>query len=143
MGMSLHPTEELLRLAFYQTLGSRKLSMHVREDYQVTAEIIQSKRASDIHELVLEPDIHELVLERLPLFLYEHTHSRTKVSINWLSNPSNFIVKTFGKIAVSRQLHFSDLRLSKSHEVSAVAKRQGSGPIQLWVAGNSQVDMYE
>jgi hypothetical protein len=108
--------------------------MHVREDYQVTAEIIQSKRASDIHELVLE---------RLPLFLYEHTHSRTKVSINWLSNPSNFIVKTFGKIAVSRQLHFSDLRLSKSHEVSAVAKRQGSGPIQLWVAGNSQVDMYE
>jgi len=134
MGMSLHPTEELLRLAFYQTLGSRKLSMHVREDYQVTAEIIQSKRASDIHELVLE---------RLPLFLYEHTHSRTKVSINWLSNPSNFIVKTFGKIAVSRQLHFSDLRLSKSHEVSAVAKRQGSGPIQLWVAGNSQVDMYE
>ena len=132
--MSLHPTEELLRLAFYQTLGSRKLSMHVREDYQVTAEIIQSKRASDIHELVLE---------RLPLFLYEHTHSRTKVSINWLSNPSNFIVKTFGKIAVSRQLQFSDLRLSKSHEVSAVAKRQGSGPIQLWVAGNSQVDMYE
>lgn len=118
----------------YRTLGSRKLTVHVKEEYQTTAEIPNAKRSTEIHELVLE---------RLPLFLYEHTHSRTRVSMNWMATPGNCIVKTFGKIAVQRQLRFGDLRMTKSHEVSAIAKRMGSGPIQLWVAGNTQVDMYE
>jgi hypothetical protein len=29
-----------------------------------------------------------------------------------------------------------------SHETSAVAKREGNGPIELWVDGN-EVNMYE
>ena len=128
------PRADRFELVLYHTLGSRKLSVHVKEEYQTTAEIHGSKRSAEIHELVLE---------RLPLFLYEHTHSRTRVSMNWLSNPSNFVVKTFGKLAVQRQLKFGDLRMTKSHEVSAIAKRVGSGPIHLWVAGNTQVDMYE
>ncbi|KAJ3533672.1 hypothetical protein NMY22_g7241 [Coprinellus aureogranulatus] len=127
------PQEDLIEV-LYLTLGSRKLTANVKEEYQTTAEIPNSKRSTEIHELVLE---------RLPLFLYEHTHSRTRVSMNWMSTPGNFIVKTFGKIAVQRQLRFGDLRMTKSHEVSAIAKRVGGGPVQLWVAGNTQVDMYD
>lgn len=110
--------------------------MHVREECQCTAEILDSKKAAETQKLVLE---------RLPLFLYEHTHSKTKVTMNWLSTPGNFVVKTFGKITVSRHLNFGDLRLSKGQEVSAISRRTaaGYGPIQLWVAGNTQVDMYE
>lgn len=129
------PQEDLIEV-FYKALGSQKLSMHVREECQCTAEILDSKKAVETQKLVLE---------RLPLFLYEHTHSKTKVTMNWLSTPGNFVVKTFGKITVSRHLNFGDLRLSKGQEVSAISRRTaaGYGPIQLWVAGNTQVDMYD
>jgi hypothetical protein len=65
------------------------------------------------------------------------------VSLNWLQNEKNFIVKVFGKLLVTKSLHHGDICDSKSHEVSAVAKREGKGPIELWVAGNKQVNMYE
>ncbi|KAF5326190.1 hypothetical protein D9611_000170 [Ephemerocybe angulata] len=127
------PQEDLIE-SLYQTLGSRKLSMHVKEEYQCTSEVLNSKKAVEIQELVLE---------RLPLLLYEHTHSRTRVSMGWLSTPGNLVVKTYGKIAVARQLKVGELRISKSQEVSAIAKRLAGGPIQLWIAGNTQIDMYD
>ncbi|RXW23364.1 hypothetical protein EST38_g2483 [Candolleomyces aberdarensis] len=128
------PQEDLIEI-LYQSLGSRKLSMHVEEEYQCTAEIPHSKKAMEVRELVLE---------RLPLFLYEHTHSsKTRISMSWLSSGQNFIAKTFGKISVVTQLRFADQRISKSRETSAIARRVKSGPIQLWIAGNSQTDMYD
>jgi hypothetical protein len=77
------------------------------------------------------------------LFLHEHTHTRTRVSLSWLSTNNNFIIKTFGKLLVVKTLKFEELNLSKKEESTAVARRVGSGPIQLWIAGNSQIDMYE
>ena len=62
--------------AFYASLGSRRMSTIVREDYKVSNEISDKKTASDVWTLVLE---------RLPLFLHEHTHARTNVSLSWLS----------------------------------------------------------
>src|SRR5262245_58045122 len=89
--------------------------------------------------------IRSLILERLPLFLHEHTHSRTRVPYSWLNDgkQSNFIVKAFGKLSVTKSLNYAGASLSRSQDASAAAKRIGHGPIQLWLAGNSQVDMYE
>lgn len=121
--------------AFYTQLGSRRLSSLVKEEYQTSAEIKQSKTATEIRTLILE---------RLPLFLHEHSHARTRVSYTWLTSQVNFVVKTFGKLSVKKSLMFGDLRLSRQQEASAVAIRAGNtGPIHLWIAGNAQIDMYE
>jgi len=115
-------------------LGSPRLSSLVREDYKTTSEMPSSK---------IGAEIRHLILERLPLFLHEHPQSRTKVSFNWLNEEKNFIVKVFGKLSVTKSLYHGDIRYSESHEASAVAKREIKGPIELWLAGNTQVDMYE
>lgn len=110
------------------------MSQLVGEEYQTTSELQNSKTAMETRSLILE---------RLPLFLHEHTHTRTRVSFSWLSTGSNFIVKTFGKLSVVKTLKHGELRRSEKQEATAVTCRVGSGPIQLWITGNSQIDMYE
>jgi hypothetical protein len=127
------PQEDILE-ELYLSLGSPRLSTLVKENYETSREEPYSK---------IGPDTRHLILERLPLFLHEHPQSRTKVSFNWLNEEKNFIVKVFGKLLVTKSLHLGDIRNSEKHEASAVAKREGKGPIELWLAGNTQVDMYE
>ncbi|KDR75405.1 hypothetical protein GALMADRAFT_227055 [Galerina marginata CBS 339.88] len=127
------PQEDIIE-AFYISLGCLKLSHVIREDYRTTMELHDAKSAADIRSLILE---------RLPLFLHEHTHARTKVSFSWLSANKNFVVRAFGKLGVEKSLNYGTLNLSRKQDASAVARRIGSGPIELWIAGNSQVDMYE
>lgn len=115
-------------------LGSNRLSTLVREEHRTGAETKNSRKALETRSLILE---------RLPLFLHEHTHARTRISYSWLNNERNFIVRTFGKLVVIKSLNFGNLRSSQSQDASAVAKREGKGPIELWLAGNDQVDMYE
>jgi len=123
-----------LLLELYLSLGSPRLSALVKEKYETSREEPYSK---------IGPDARHLILERLPLFLHEHPQSRTKVSFNWLNEEKNFVVKVFGKLLVTKSLHHGDIRNSEKHEASAVAKREGKGPIELWLAGNTQLDMYE
>jgi hypothetical protein len=66
-----------------------------------------------------------------------------EVPLDWLNKEKNFIVRVFGKLLVTKSLQHGDIRDSRSHEASAVAKREGNGPIELWLAGNKQVNMYE
>ncbi|KAL5520611.1 hypothetical protein ACEPAF_2612 [Sanghuangporus sanghuang] len=127
------PQEDILE-SFYAELGSPRLTALVREDYKTSAEIRDSKLAKDVRALVLE---------RLPLFLHEHTHARPKVQYSWLNNEKNFVVRTFGKLTVTKYLNFSSTRISRSQDASASAKKGAFGPIELWIAGNAQVDMYE
>ncbi|KAJ7874669.1 hypothetical protein B0H14DRAFT_2717085 [Mycena olivaceomarginata] len=127
------PQEDILE-GFYILLGSRRLSSLVKEEYKTTAESKDRRTAADIRALILE---------RLPLFLHEHTHAKTRVTYSWLNHEAHFIVTSFGKLSVTKTLNFGDLRTSRTQEASAVAKRTGSGPIHLWLAGNAQVDMYE
>ena len=119
---------------FYQYLGCKCLSDLVREDYRTAQEIYG-------HRTALE--VRSLILERLPLFLHEHTHATTRVPYAWLNNDKNFVVRTFGKITVTRSLNFAGAKSSKALETSAIARREGKSAIQLWLAGNAQVDMYE
>lgn len=123
-----------LVLELYIFLGSPRLSSLVKEDYKTSGEVTYSK---------IGAETRHLILERLPLFLHEHPLSRTKVPFNWLNEERNFIVKVFGKLLVTKSLHHGEIRHAETHEASAVAKREGRGPIELWLAGNTQVDMYE
>ncbi|KAJ7251757.1 hypothetical protein B0H12DRAFT_1118770 [Mycena haematopus] len=118
------PQEDILE-GFYMILGSRRLSSLVKEEYKTTAESKDQRTAAEIRALILE---------RLPLFLHEHTHARTRVTFNWLNQEAHFIVTSFGKLAVTKTLDFGDIRTSRTQEASAAAKRIGSGPIHLWVA---------
>ncbi|KAI1790758.1 hypothetical protein LXA43DRAFT_921512 [Ganoderma leucocontextum] len=127
------PQEDLLE-EFYTELGCRRLGTLVREQFNTSREVFGSRKAAETRALILE---------RLPLFLHEHTHTKTCVSYSWLNNDMHFIVKTFGKLTVTRTLAFDRKIASKSQDASAVARRQGRGPIELWLAGNDQVDMYE
>ncbi|KAJ6497900.1 hypothetical protein C8R45DRAFT_984590 [Mycena sanguinolenta] len=127
------PQEDILE-GFYMSLGSRRLSSLVREEYKTSAQSKDQQTATEIRALILE---------RLPLFLHEHTHARTRVTYNWLNQEAHFIVTCFGKLSVTKTLDFGDIRTSRTQEASAAAKRIGSGPINLWLAGNAQVDMYE
>ncbi|KAJ3549086.1 hypothetical protein NM688_g5219 [Phlebia brevispora] len=112
------PQEDLLE-AFYMELGSRRLSSMIKEEHKTSGEIKTSKTAKDIRSLILE---------RLPLFLHEHTHAKPRVPFSWLNNENNFVVRTFGKLVVIKTLAYSDSR---------------SGPIELWLAGNDIIDMFE
>lgn len=123
-----------LSLELYLFLGSPRLSSLVKEDYRTSGELPHSR---------IGPDTKHLILERLPLFLHELPQSRTNVTFNWLNEDKNFVVKVFGKLFITKSLHHGDIRHSESHEASAVAKREGRGPIELWLAGNTQVEMYE
>ncbi|KAL6309180.1 hypothetical protein BKA93DRAFT_925530 [Sparassis latifolia] len=127
------PQEDLLE-EFYLELGSRRLSSLLKEEYRTSGELKNSRRALEIRSLILE---------RLPLFLHEHTHARPRLPFSWLNNEKNFVVRTFSKLVVIKSLTFGSVHPSKSQDASAVAKRDGRGPIELWVAGNDQVDMYE
>ncbi|KAG2336290.1 hypothetical protein BDR05DRAFT_1006008 [Suillus weaverae] len=129
------PQEDLVE-NFYATLGSRRLSAVVKEDYRVNSEMKHNRSAADIRTLLLEG---------LPLFLHEHTHTRTKVSLGWLSNQGIFIfkVRVFGKLTVVKSLSFRDNNLKREQDASAPAKRSGHGPIELWLPGSTQVDMYD
>jgi hypothetical protein len=123
-----------LLLELYLFLGSPRLSSLVKEYYRTSGEAPYSK---------IGAEVRHLILERLPLFLHEHPQSGIKVSLDWLNKEKNFIVRVFGKLLVTKSLHYGDIRDSRSHETSAIAKREGNGPIELWLAGNKQVNMYE
>ena len=88
-------------------------------------------------------ETRDLILERLPLFLHEHTHTSTRVSFSWFSSGKNFVVRTFGKLVVMKNLNFGDIKVIKKQDASAASLRHGSGAIELWIAGNTQIDMYE
>lgn len=110
------------------------MSTVVKEEYKVSNEVSDTKTASDVRALVLE---------RLPLFLHEHTHARTKVSLSWLSGAHNFRVKVFSKLVVSKTLDIGNGKTTRTLDASAAAKRVGMGPIELWLSYSAQVDMYE
>jgi hypothetical protein len=122
-----------LFLELYLFLGSPRLSSLVEEHYRTSGEVPYSK---------IGAETRHLILERLPLFLHEYPQSRTEVSLNWLNKEKNLIIKAFRKLLVTKSLHHGDICDSKSHEASAVAKREGNGPIELWLAEN-KVNMYE
>ncbi|TRM69687.1 hypothetical protein BD626DRAFT_474972 [Schizophyllum amplum] len=124
------PQEDILE-KFYGALGSRRLSSIVKEDHNFGGEVANYKPALAMKALVLE---------RLPLFLHDHSHARTmRVQLT----PENLIVRAFGTLAVTKSLNFGKVRLSNRQDASAVAKRSGYGKVELWVATNAQIDMYE
>lgn len=126
------PTLNVLA-AFYLELGSKILSSLVKQEHQTTTEIPKSPKAAEIRSLILE---------RLPLFLHEHTHAAPRVKYSWLNDDEHFIVKMYGKLTVMKTLQFGTIRAAQVQESSALARSQ-TGSVELLLAYNSQVDMYE
>jgi len=126
-------SDHLVGIAFYASLGSPRLTRIVKEEVQTSQEIQNSKHAQETRTLILE---------RLPLFLHEQTQTATRVSYSWLSSGNNFIVKAFGKLTVVKHLNFDDIHSSRKQDASAVS-RKSSGSIELWLAANGHIDMYE
>ena len=124
----------LLSLELYLLLGSPNLSSLVREDYRTSRELANSK---------IGVRIRHLILDRLPLFLHKQSPLRTKLSPDWLNDGKNLIVKVFEKISVTRSLHHGDIHDSMSYDTAAIAKQEGSGPIELLLAGDEQLEMHE
>jgi Protein of unknown function (DUF3684) len=118
----------------YRFLGSPPLSSLVKEEYKTSGENPSSP---------IGAKTRHLILERLPLFLHEHPQSRTKITFGWLNQEKNFIVRVFGRLSITKSLNHGKIRCSESHEASAVANQDRKGPIELWLAENTQVDMYE
>ena len=88
-------------------------------------------------------EVRSLILERLPLFLHEHPYMVPKVTWTWLNNERNFIVQTFRRVTVTRNIDFPGGKLSKSIEASAISRHGSEGEIQLWLACDMEVDTYE
>ena len=119
---------------FYTSLGCKRLSNLVREEYQGTKEVPGNKTAQEVRSRILR---------RLPLFLHEHPHATTQVSLTWLNDKGNFTVRMFKKVTVTRSINFAGVKSSRSVETSAIARREGEGAIQVWLTDNTQVDMFE
>ncbi|KAH9061941.1 hypothetical protein EDB87DRAFT_1716602 [Lactarius vividus] len=130
------PQEDNLE-ALYLLLGSPRLTSLVTEDCKPTTEIPS----------ITGPETRRLILERLPLFFHGHPQSRTKVktkvSFDWLNEDTNFVVKVFENLQLTMSLQHGDIRHFEIREVSAFAKRDDKGPIELWLVGNTPVDMHE
>lgn len=123
-----------LLLELYSLLGSPNLSSLIREDYRTTRELPNSE---------IGAEIRHLILDRLPIFLHKQTPSRARIEPGWLNNDKNLIVKVFEKVSVTKSLHHGDIHESTSYDTSVIAKREGSGPIELFVTGNRQLKMHE
>jgi hypothetical protein len=123
-----------LLLELHLHLGSPNLSSLVREDYRTSHELPNSK---------IGAKIRHLILDRLPLFLHKQPPSRAKLASDWLNNKKNFIVKVFEKISVTKSLLHGDIHESTSYDTSVIAKREGSGPIELLLSGNKQLKIHE
>lgn len=106
----------------------------IKEDHKTAAEIDGAQKGKELRGLILE---------RLPLFLHEHTHTRPRVQYSWLNSDNNFMVRTFGKLTVTRYLNYGATRLQRSQDASAVSRKGTFGAVELWIAVNTQVDMYE
>jgi hypothetical protein len=149
----------IVRTDFYIKLGVRRLSHLIKDEYKPSTELFG---ASHQQPHPRSTATRTLILERLPLFLHEHTHAQARVPYAWLNDSAHFVVRTFGKLVVVKTLVLSDSgggsggarmkgraagagaeRVVKHQEASAVAFRDGRGPIQLWLAGNGVVDMFE
>ena len=123
-----------LKSELYSFLGSPKLSSLVKEDFGTSRELPNSKFAVEIRHLILE---------RFPLFVHNQPASRIKLSFDWLNNETNFVVKVFENITVTKSLHHGDVHESMSYDTSAIVRREGSGPIELSLVENKQLNMHE
>ncbi|KDQ08125.1 hypothetical protein BOTBODRAFT_48402 [Botryobasidium botryosum FD-172 SS1] len=122
----------------YLSLGSPHLSSLVYEKPEFQGKMLEDQVAKTTRALILE---------RLPLFFHEyHSVQEPMVSVDWLSQERNFLVRVVGNLQLVKMLDWpsQNLKLEKKSEVSAVAFREKkAGSIQLLLAHSVTLDMYE
>ncbi|KAG8933600.1 hypothetical protein FRC02_011522 [Tulasnella sp. 418] len=130
------PEEDILE-AFYQKLGSPRITSLVKEEYQpLEIEECESKSAAETRNLIIE---------RFPLLLHNR-NTRASVRPVWLSQDDNFTVRNCQKIELKRTLTILGESISKTQEVSATAIFTGTGETsraRLYLSEDDQLDMFE
>ncbi|KZO98233.1 hypothetical protein CALVIDRAFT_535334 [Calocera viscosa TUFC12733] len=132
------PQEDTLE-AFYEQLGSQRLTRLVSESYKPQGLPEKSQFAAKTRDLILE---------RLPLFLHEHLASESRLKLvikpNWLEDEGNFRVLSVRGLRLTRQLSWNNMRYDHTTEASAGGTRQGrTGPVTLWVSLSDSLDWFE
>lgn len=110
------------------------MSVLVHEDFRAEGVGKNAKLASTTRTLVLE---------RLPLFLYEQRAPAKSFKFDWFSQDDNFQVKTVGKLDIISTLVLDGNKVTKTRAFSASAQRNGRGPVILYLAENTKLDLYE
>ncbi|KAG8964408.1 hypothetical protein FRC03_001809 [Tulasnella sp. 419] len=130
------PEEDILE-AFYQKLGSPRITSLVKEEYQpLEIEECESKSAAETRNLIIE---------RFPLLLHNR-NTRASVKPVWLSQDNNFTVRNCQKIELKRTLTILGESISKTQEVSATVIFTGTGETsraRLYLSEDDQLDMFE
>ncbi|KDQ06228.1 hypothetical protein BOTBODRAFT_39729 [Botryobasidium botryosum FD-172 SS1] len=129
------PQETIIE-ELYFALGSPRLGTLIREKPEFQGKMLESSMAKRTHTLILE---------RLPLFLrkYRSVHQQPLITIEELSQDCNFLVKTVAKLQLVKVLDSQDLEVERKSEASAAGFREKGGLIQLLLARNIPLDMYE
>ncbi|KAF8553535.1 hypothetical protein OG21DRAFT_1485363 [Imleria badia] len=123
------PEEDLE--SFYASIGCRKLSRVVKEQYEYSHEI-------EDHETACV--VKDLVLERLPIFLERCTNTRPKIHFN--SFRDKFRVRVCDTLRVSKTFTIGK-NTTKTQEVWAAAKHDAQAGIELWISRHARRDIYD
>ncbi|KAG6015483.1 hypothetical protein E4U43_005216 [Claviceps pusilla] len=126
------PEEDVLE-TFYLRLGASKLSSIVQEDVRIGPHTARQTTAEQLRKHVVE---------RSKLFLYEYANYRrdaVKHDAKWLDK--NLRVEMVQSVALRRTL--KGQRQSHTEKRSAAASRKDGGTWVLFVADDSQPDMYQ
>ncbi|KAG8813685.1 hypothetical protein FRC17_001463 [Serendipita sp. 399] len=128
------PQEDILE-SLYSSLGSPRLGQLIKEEYKPVGELRDAPDAAKLRKLVLE---------RLPLFLHERHQSRVLIRLEWMQDPTNFVVKKVARLILQKTLVFGGKRAVKDSEASAAAKRETfHRTLTLYIAHNIPLDLYE
>ncbi|KAF8552603.1 hypothetical protein OG21DRAFT_1443221 [Imleria badia] len=120
---------------FYMSLGCRRLSTVIEEDY---------KASNELQDTETSTRVGSLILERLPLFLREdtHTHAQSQFLVS-LPSAENFKVKVCERLVVSKTLTIGNNQTTRRQDLLAATKCDEDGQIELWLPRNTEPDMYE
>ncbi|KAG6369267.1 hypothetical protein JVT61DRAFT_15512 [Boletus reticuloceps] len=118
--------------SFYASVGCRKLSMVIKEQYENPTEIEDHETSSAIKDLVLE---------RLPIFLERCTDARPKIPFN--SFRDKFTVRVCDTLCISKTFTVGK-NTTKTQDVWAATRRDTQAGIELWVSRcHAQRDIYD
>ncbi|CAE6473592.1 unnamed protein product [Rhizoctonia solani] len=130
------PQEDNIEV-FYETLGAQRLSTLTSTNYTFLP--VQNHLEAQEHANY----VRALVLERLLLFLYNLTHIKRRVEIEWLIEGSNFQVRMVRELQITRTLKYARTR-SVAQKVSAAAMQEEFGrPVILEINQGLELDFYE
>lgn len=118
-------------VAFYVSIGCRKLSKVIEEEYEYSTEI---------DDLEISRKVKDLVLGRLPIFLKRYNNTQPKIPFD--SFCDKFSVRVCDKLRIFKTFTIGE-NMTKIQEVWAAARHDERTGTGLWISRSAQDNMYE